>query len=643
MALTRVRVAVASATLLFGLASASAGADGGDEARLAHVFQDNMVLQQGVPAPVWGWAAPGTQVEIAFDGQRHSTEAGQDGRWKAVLDPLEARAEGGVLKAQIGGVLVTRENVLVGEVWLAAGQSNMNHGGPDVSTGLYPHHVSPGTGGGLPEIRIMKYGFGASLEPLEDVDPVVRGDAPWEILQEDPPLESMNLSRYFARMLRDHLGVPVGIVHVAVSGTNQAAWMPREALESFPGKGEFPNFYRQFLNQAGEKLAKNGYESFAAFKEAESAWRLGGEGKWPGNRALFDFPSGLYNTRVHPVAPLAIRGVIWHQGEGGPPGPYGERLVAQVEAWRERFGQDFFFVWGTLSRNTTGNPPLEPRPAWFYRSSTNEEMRKAAGLFGDEGKAAMVEFYDLGDHDTHFSQKAEAGRRMGLAALSVAYDQDHVYTGPRLAEAEVEGSRLVARFDFAGDGWRFRPSIEGISGFYVRGEDGPYQWAEVEMMDERTLALSHPAVPRVVEAGYAVNQNPHETLFNGAGLPASPFRWNMGRLPWAARAGGESLVSVKVEGDAQPVLNLAHVRREGYAFQLLLPRGGPKDLRAEVVVGIPAEWESWEIRSKGRAVESLEVSGDGRKQVTFEAAVDGRWIVVGERGEVERLEGIKRF
>ncbi len=134
------------------------------EMRLAQIFQDNMVLQRDAPVPVWGWADPGTTVEVAFAGQKVGTEADTAGYWKVVFEPLAVSNEGRPLEVRIGDATIRRKNVVVSEVWLAAGQSNMNHSGPDQPTGLYPHHVSSTEAGG-PEVRITRFGNSASLEP----------------------------------------------------------------------------------------------------------------------------------------------------------------------------------------------------------------------------------------------------------------------------------------------------------------------------------------------------------------------------------------------------------------------------------------------------------------------------------------------
>lgn len=289
----------------------------------------------------------------------------------------------------------------------------------------------------------------------------------------DAVIDSLNIPTGFARFLRDRLDVPVGIIHVAVSGTNQGAWMRRETLERFPGQGKHANYYQELFASHNADLAKKGKDikSWDEFEQAMAVWRSNPKGRSPADMAIMNFPTTLYNTRIHPLAPFALRGVIWHQGEGGPGGPYGRRLVAMAGQWCKQFGQDFYFIWGTLTRNTKASPPIEPQPTWFYRSATNGEIRKAVEYFGDDGRAALVELYDVGDHETHFLQKAEASRRMGLAALTLAYGQPRTYCGPLKTDLMIESGKAIVRFDRVGDGLVYKPSIDGISGVYVKGED----------------------------------------------------------------------------------------------------------------------------------------------------------------------------
>ena len=166
------------------------------ENRLATIFQDNMVLQREMPVPVWGWADPGTEVEVDFAGQSKQAKADDKGYWKAVLDPLTANATGQDLTAKIGSTAVTRKNVLIGEVWFTASHSALGSGGPDYDTGVYPNYDLTADAG-KPGIRMCQFGFGASLTPYDDIDPAGRASTYWVPLNENPPGQTMTAVGYF--------------------------------------------------------------------------------------------------------------------------------------------------------------------------------------------------------------------------------------------------------------------------------------------------------------------------------------------------------------------------------------------------------------------------------------------------------------
>jgi sialate O-acetylesterase len=612
--------------------------------RMADIFQDGMVLQRQLPVPVWGWADAGASVDVSFAGQTVSAKADDKGYWKAVLQPLEASNEGRELVMKCGTEQITLKNILVGEIWLVAGQSNMRAGGPDEDTGIYPHYVSKGTEGGAPEIRIRDFGWGASLEPYEDTDPAGRGKETWNVLVENPPAKSMNLGQYFCRVLRDELKVPVAMVIVAFSGTNQAAWMSRESLEAFPGDGGAANFYQSFMAEKEKGLAagKDGAKSFEEFKQLETAWREKQTGQWPGRGATFvNFPSSLYNTRIHPLAPFAIRGVLWHQGEAGPGGPYGERLVAMFRQWRKLWGTDYAVIWGTLSRHTINQPPLAPQTEGFYRSGTNVEIRRALELFGGDPLAEYVEFYDLGNDDTHFLQKAEAGRRMALAALTKVYGQSHAYNGPRLSESSLKGNTARLVFSHVGDGLVHQPSLNGISGIYLRGPDGTSRWAEVKVVDKNTLECSHPDISDVQVVAYGSHPNPHETLFNTAGLPASPFSLNPNKLNFKDPQPSSELVTFTTE-KGKNAAQVVHVRREGYVFNVVKGRGGA-DGTHTVKALIPEEWKGCEVEVDGKALTFETLTEGGASFARFEVSTGGPFVVVAQPGKAAQFRKVNRF
>jgi sialate O-acetylesterase len=620
------------------------------EDRVASIFRDGMVLQREKPVAIWGWGTAGEQVQVTFNGQTKQGQVDDHGYWKVMLDSMTANNEGQVLDVKIGSTEVSLKDVLIGEVWIAAGQSNMVVGGPDKNTGVYPFYVSPPDAGAKAQIRISRFGGGVSLDPQDDVNPAYKKSGNWQPLK-DPYPATMDIPQYFSRVLRDALNVPVGMIVVAVPGTNEGAWMSKETLQAIPGEGGAGTYYDQLFSQNNATLAKAGgpYASWDTFAQADAAWLKDPQGAspeagWPGSKTggldYQQFPSVLYNTRIHPLAPLSIRGVIWHQGEAGPGGPYGERLVAMAKQWRDLFGQPFYFIWGTLGRNTSEPPPLAPYTDTFYRSLTSMEIRHALDVFAGDKSATFVEFYDLGNEGTHFLEKAEAGRRMGLAALDLAYNQPHLYSGPHMVDTKIDGGTATIHFDRVGTGLSYQPSIDGISGFFLQGKSGTNQWGQVTVTGKDTIQVSSPDIPDLAMVAYGDNLNPHETLFNSDNLPASPFVVNDTKK--AAPKPATELVSLTTpSSDAD--FNISHVRRDGYVFQVKPVHGKTSAGPVTVQAYIPKEWQDYEVQIGGQPATVIDAPQNGIHFVTFSPPTDGTWVIVAAKGKAAEFQKVNRF
>lgn len=277
----------------------------------------------------------------------------------------------------------------------------------------------------------------------------------------------------------------------------------------------------------------------------------------------------------------------------------------------------------------------------FYRSSRNIGINRAFTLFGEDKAVALVELYDLGYWETHFKQKAEMGRRMGLAALAVAYGQDHVYTGPKMTETKIEGGRATVQFDHVGEGLSYRPSIDGISGVYLCGKDGTRRWGLVKVVGKNAIEVSHPDIAEIQTVAYAAHANPHETLFNSADLPASPFTVNpdRGRAP----APPVRLVTFKT-ANPDLTLHIPHVRRHGYVFRPT-PKWRKKAPKEPIAlqVYIPNEWKDYSVEVGGKPVTATETIHEGARLATFDIPVDGKWIIVAEKGRAAEFRNVNRY
>jgi len=669
------------------------------EERLARVFQDNMVLQREKPVPIWGWAKPGAQVEVSFGGQKKQAKADEHGYWKAILDPMTANRAPQVLTARIGTTTANCKNVLVGEVWLAAGHSGTIAPGPNVDTGLYPRYDSPGTKGGKPEIRIFMIVNGASMKPYDDLDPLVQGDAHWNTMKEDPTPEVLNQVQYFARVIRDRLDVPVGILHPLCLGVIQPTWMPRETLEAIPAEKGTGNCYQALFAGSEARLAQNPVKSWDGFVKAESEWRTTQKGAWPPGRdaiTLWGYPTSGYNSKICPLAPYALRGVQFFAcptlNTGGAAG-----IAAMVKQWRKLFGQDFYFI-NCASGNrvrSSSQPPLVPG---IFDNPSEDAIYDSLKFFGGEKREDIVNTKDLGSTNAHNFERAEAGRRLALSTLALAYGQKIPADGatPRMAETKIQGNKAIVRFDFVGDGMVYQPSIDGISGVYLRARNGTARWAQVKVLGKDTVEFSHPDIPNLETVAYGQQYNSHETLLNSAGMPSAPFIVNQPGKPEPQQPNGNSpqppyqMVSMQGE-DRNHMLNnevvkgalisLAHVRRSGYVFQICGEETlgldmkviagkdnneamGKSSATVPVTAYVPKEWKGCEvmigdtyyiknvngnpvskglIKTGGKLVKTTETTKDGARFFTFDVPVDSTWMIVAEKGKAAEFRKINRY
>jgi sialate O-acetylesterase len=336
---------------------------------------------------------------------------------------------------------------------------------------------------------------------------------------------------------------------------------------------------------------------------------------------------------------MALRGVLWHQGEGGPYENHSERMVAQIEQWRELFEQDFWFIWGSLGRNASVPPPTVPL-ATSLRSNMNEEFLLASQAFGSDGKGLLVNFTDLGNAGTHWGMKQEAGLRMAGAALAHAYGKpETVYTGPEMTSFEKKGSEFIVHFKNTGGGLVYEPSIDGISGFLITG-DGKIEWADVKIKGD-SVTLSSPDINDPSAVYYGWHLNPHETLFNKEGYPAYNFRTDP-RTYGPRNLLKETLPLVElVDGPKKALLNVVHVRRHGYIFSPIIFRGsGTATVRAY----LPNEWKDALIKIGDQPVkEKMQTAADGARFYEFSTELNGPDIQVLDADNPPEFSNVNRF
>ena len=490
------------------LATAGAGAA---QLRLPRIFSDGMVLQQGVPVPFWGWAPVGETVTVSGAGQSHATETGKDGRWRITLKPLAA---GGPVPVTIRCCDTTLElqDVLVGEVWLCSGQSNMAW---PVSRALNPDTELAAAD--YPQLRLFHArGQLPGEAPRDDVKP----SCAWQRCTGKTIRGFSAAGYFFARELQRTLDLPVGIINCSIGGTPIEAWTSCAKLAEDPDTADVLARWELTKPRVLELQAEYKRKVETWEKEA-AAGREQGEPA-PKRPLLPKFmrlacrPGVLYNSMIHPLIPLAIRGVIWYQGESGGE-PYGKLLPAMITDWRTRWKRgDLPFCVGQLHNVYPVQTDPNEKCRWGFRREAQLETALALPNVG------LTVSIDLGEAaTTHYPNKQEVGRRFALWALGTVYGRDLMYSGPIYSRMQVENSRVRLHFEHVGEGLRAKG--DALRGFVIAGNDRTFHWARARIHRDTVVVWSdNVAKPVAVRYGWAMN--PVCTLYNAAGLPASPFR-----------------------------------------------------------------------------------------------------------------------
>lgn len=485
------------------------------DVRLPALISEHMLIQRDAPVRIYGWAAPGENVTVRLAGQTVQASADDAGRWEAWLRPMPA---GGPHELVIAGRnAITVRDVLVGEVWVASGQSNMvwpveraRDADKEASSANYPR------------IRLFKVALKVADDPVEDVE------GSWQVCSPETVRSFSAVGYFFARHLHEKLGVPVGMIQSAWGGTPAQAWTSRATLLSEPSLQTYLIEWQRVLAE-WPRTKRRWEENLKRWEErAAEAKRLGqqppprpAQPLGPGHPHT---PAGLFNAMIAPLTPYTIRGAIWYQGESNANNLawlYRTLFEAMIRDWRQAWGQgDFPFLYVQLANYAKATPG-------GYWSLVQEAQLKTLEL-RNTGMAVTI---DIGEaEDIHPKNKQDVGLRLALAARALVYGEKLVYSGPVFRQAVREGNRLRLYFDHTGSGLRGR---NGLRGFLVAGADRVFHPAEAQI-EGATVVVSSSAVTAPVAVRYAWANNPEATLFNAEGLPASPFRsdnWADARMP----------------------------------------------------------------------------------------------------------------
>jgi len=495
------------------------------EVKLPAVIGNHMVIQQDKPVSVWGWAGPGEQVTVRLAGQEVKTQASAGGQWRAVLDPLKAGGSPLDMSISAGeGPSLVVKDILVGEVWVCSGQSNMEW-------------ALESTASPVPEIlRADHPGLRLFLVPKHTADrPKDDVEAQWSPCAPDSVRPFSAVAYYFGLALHEKLGVPVGLIESAWGGTDIEPWTPPAGFAAVPAA-------KPRLEQQEAKYA----EYRTALKKALPLWETwvretrkaldadttlppepSGLDQFPVNP--FDNPQApttLYNAMIHPLIGLAIRGAIWYQGENNRNDGllYEKKMEALIRGWREVWGLgDFPFYYVQLApynypydRETpAGDIPDFLRLPLIWEAQTNILRLPNTGM------AVVIDIADL--NDIHPRDKKDAGNRLALWARARTYgEKDLVCSGPLYKSMTIEGEKARVVFDFA-DGGLMTNDGQPLKWFEVAGDDHIFYKAEAEIAGE-TVVVHSPRVASPKSVRFGWHQLAVPNLANKQGLPASPFR-----------------------------------------------------------------------------------------------------------------------
>ena len=505
------------AALCLSFVASTAAAD----VELPAVFGDHMVVQRDQPVKVWGWAGAGESVRATLAESSATATANADGKWSLQLGPMAA---GGphTLSVQAGDDELSISDVYIGEVWLCSGQSNMA-----MTVGRAQNAKEEQANADLPLIRMFKETSPHAKTPQE------RGRGSWAVCSPETVGAFSATAYFFGRRLHKHLNVPIGLINSSSGGTAIESWTSLPTQRANTDVAPILADWRKQNNAFDPAVAKADYET-ALQRWNERRKRAQAAGTRVPRRPTMaappeddkNYPANLFNGKIQPLVGYAIRGAIWYQGERNSRTElsrlYGDQLATLIRDWRQRWAQgDFPFAWVQLPNyQARQTEPSEPS-GWV---NVREGMLKSLKIPAT-GMAITV---DVGEaNDIHPKNKQAVGARLARWALCEVYGRSTELPdgldpiGPIYESAQRVGDRMRINFQYAGDELR-QPDGE-LTGFAMAGPDRQFHWAQARVVANYVEVWSD-EVPDPQAVRYSWAANPLGNLFNGTGLPASPFR-----------------------------------------------------------------------------------------------------------------------
>ena len=498
--------------ILFLAAIAVSSLNAWADVRLPDVIGGSMVLQQKQSILIWGWAEPGEAVTVEFSGQKRTVVAAADGKWRVDLGKLAANATPQAMTVK-GKNTIELKDIVVGEVWLVSGQSNMQWRLPESENG----EVATATAN-HPNIRLFNVSREVAFKRREGK----LGE--WAACTPVSVKEFSAAGYYFGVELEKTLKVPIGLINSSYGGSQAEAWTPVEYLNASPDLK--PTVDRTAIWAAEREKVRTGYaEAIKKWREDSDKARAAGARPSPSPSvpdALRDYriASSIYDGMIEPLIPFAIRGAIWYQGESNEARAeqYGILLPVMIKSWRERWAQgDFPF--GIIQLPNYRQQKTEPEEsAWSF---IREVQRRTALYTKNTGLIVII---DIGvANDIHPRNKLDVGRRMSVWALKDVYG--HKVIGPPVVvRADAKDGKVVLTYDDVGSGLKLKNG-EKLEEFAIAGDDKKWYWADARIVGKNRVEVTSPNVKDPKAVRYAFNSNPRNpNLTNDSGLPASPFR-----------------------------------------------------------------------------------------------------------------------
>ncbi len=468
------------------------------EVSVPNIFSDHLVLQQKQPNKVWGKASPGEEVSVKINGSTQLTTADEDGNWSVMLEPLEA---GGPYELVIAGTnTIAIADVLVGEVWICSGQSNMQW----VVKNCFDSDLVEATAN-YPKLRMISYPNQGSQTPIW-----THKDAAWQVCSPATVGNFSAVGYFFGRELEQVLDVPIGLINNSWGGSAADAWVNRNLLEA-------SDYYQPTLER-WQKMEKQ-FETLltkADLTEEEKKQLADLKNQMNGNSR----PANIYNGVLKSHLGYGIQGAIWYQGESnaGRAYQYRDLFPTMISNWRDEWNQgDFPFYWVQLADFGAEKP--EPGDSGWA------ELREAQTMTMDRlpntGEAVII---DVGEgKDIHPRNKVTVGQRLARWALVNQYGKDLAYHSPIYRSMEKKDGKMILSFDHVDGGWRPFDVNEPI-GFTIAGADKKFVKADARILEDNRIEVASSEVPDPVAVRYAWADNPVCNMFDVIGLPLTPFR-----------------------------------------------------------------------------------------------------------------------